>query len=109
MAIEEKRSTPVAGRRHLVHAFAGRAHAVLDGILGADGTSFVAMSELGVAATRETLVELARVQDRIAALKCRVLDHGDVTKVGTAPDEDGVTPAVPGSSAAWYASELGLT
>ena len=109
MAIEEKRSTPIAERRHRVHDFAGRAHAVLDDILGADGTSFVAMSELGVAAARETLVELARLQDRIEALKCRVLDHGDVIKVGTAPDEDGETPAVPGSNVAWYAGELALT
>ena len=67
------------------------------------------MSDLGVAATRETLVELTRLQGRLEALKCRVLDHGDILKIGTAPDEHGEAPTVPGSTAAWYAGELGLT
>src|SRR6478735_1152655 len=101
MEIEERQHTPVAERRHQVHAFAGRAHEVLDDILGADGGSFVAMSELGVGATRETLVELTRLQGRLEALKCRVLDHGDTLKIGTAADEDGEAPTVPGSTAAW--------
>src|SRR5690349_8565416 len=109
MAIEERQSTPVAERRHQVHAFAGRAHEVLDGILGEDGTSFVAMSELGVGATRETVVELTRLQDRLEAWKCRALDHGDVLKVGTAVDEGGAAPAVPGSTAAWFAGETAVT
>ena len=109
MAIEERRSTPVAERRHRVHVFAGRAHAVVDEILGADGASFVAMSGLGVGATRETLLELTRLQCRIEALKGKVLDHGDIIDVGTAPDEDGETPAAPGSTAAWYANEVALT
>src|SRR6478672_8437493 len=109
MAIEEKRSTPVAERRHRVHAFAGRAHEVLDDILGADGCGFVAMSDLGVAATRETLVELSRLTARIEALQAKVLDHGDILKVGTAADEDGDAPTVPGSTAAWFASETATT
>jgi hypothetical protein len=109
MAIEEKRSTPVAERRHQVHAFAGRAHEVLDDILGADGGSFVAMSELDVAATRETLLELTRLGSRIEALTAKVLDHGDVLKIGTAPDEDGDAPGVPGSTAAWFSSETAQT
>src|SRR6476620_7109272 len=109
MAIEEEQSTPVAARRHRVHAFAGRAHEVLDDILGADGSSFVALSDLGVGATRETLVELARLVARIEALTAKVLDHGDILKVGTAPDEQGDAPAVPGSTAAWFVSETALT
>ncbi len=109
MAIDEKRSTPVAERRHQVHAFAGRAHEVLDDILGADGTSFVAMSELGVAAARETLVELDQLQSRIDALKACVLSHGDRLHIGVAADENGEAPAVPGSTAAWYASEAAIT
>src|SRR5690349_14084292 len=110
MAIEEKSSgTPVVDRRHRVHAFTGRAHEVLDDILGPDGSSFVAMSDLGVADTRETLVELARLAARIEALTAKVLDHGDILKVGTAADERGGAPAVPGSTAAWYASETATT
>jgi hypothetical protein len=109
MAIEERQHTPVAERRHRVHAFAGRAHEVLDDILGADGGSFVAMSELGVAATRETLLELTRLGSRIEALTAKVLDHGDILKVGTAAGEYGDAPAVPGSTAAWFGSETALT
>src|SRR5690242_387217 len=109
MAIEEKRHTPVAERRHRVHAFAGRAHEVLDDILGADGSTFVAMADLGVAATRETLVELSQLVARVEALTAKVLDHGHVLNVGTAADEDGETPAVPGSTAAWFASETATT
>src|SRR6476661_108424 len=109
MAIEERQTTPVAERRHQIHAFAGRAHEVLDAILGVDGTSFVAMSDLGVADTRETLLELSWLGSRIDALTAKVLDHGDVIKVGTAPDEHGDAPAVPGSTAAWFASETAVT
>ena len=109
MAIEEEQSTPVAARRHRVHAFAGRAHEVLDDILGADGCGFVAMSDLGVAATRETLVELSRLTARIEALQAKVLDHDDILKVGTAADEDGDAPTVPGSTAAWFAPETATT
>ena len=75
MAIDERdrrTRTPVAARTHRVHCFAGRVHDALDDIVGADGSAFVALSELGVAATRETIVELARLQDRIEALKAEV-------------------------------------
>src|SRR6476661_10672903 len=109
MAIEERQTTPVAERRHQIHAFTGRAHEVLDAILGADGTSFVAMSDLGVADTRETLLELAWLGSRIAALTAKVLDRGDILHVGTATDEQGEAPAVPGSTAAWFASETAVT
>ena len=112
MAIEERKRqtrTPVAARTHRVHRYAGRAHEALDDILGADGSGFVALSELGVGATRETIVELSRLQDRIEALKAKVLDHGDVIAVGTAADEDGVTPAIPGTTAAWYSSAVAMT
>ena len=46
---------------------------------------------------------------RIEALTAKVLDHGDILKVGTATDEDGDAPSVPGSTAAWFASETALT
>ena len=116
MAIEERDSgadaarlvrTPVAQRTHRVHCFAGRAHEVLDDLLGVDGDGFVSLSELGVSATRESIVELSRVQDRIEALKAKLLDHGDILSIGTAPDENGDTPAIPATTtAAWYAGAV---
>ena len=67
------------------------------------------MSDLGVSATRETLTELASLVNRIEAMTFHVLDHGNVVKVGTAADEHGEAPAVPGSTAAWFASETAIT
>ncbi len=108
MAIDEKRTgTPVADRRHQVHAFAGRAHEVLDDILGADGSAFVSVSGLGVGETRETLVELSRLRDRIDAISCRVLDHGEQLRIGSAVDADGEAPAVPATTTAgWLADAV---
>ena len=110
MAIEEhahRDTTPVAERRHRVHCFAGRAHQVLDDLLGSDGTGFVSLSELSVSATRESIVEIARLQDRLEALKSRLLDHGDIVAIGTAPDDDGQVPAIPATTtASWYAAAV---
>jgi hypothetical protein len=103
----------VASRRNRVHCFAGRAHEVLDELLGADGSAFVSLSDLSAAATRESIVELSRLQDRIAALRGRLLDHGEAIGVAApreeddGPEEDPYAPVVPGgSTAAWYAEAV---
>src|SRR6478609_6239591 len=80
--------TPVEGRPHRVHAFAGRAHDVMDDLLGADGAAFCSGAELSPTETREAIVELTSLQARVEALKCRLLDHGDVTRMHAVPDPD---------------------
>ena len=108
MAIEgHQRATPVAARTNRVHCFAGRAHEVLDDLLGADGSAFVSVADLTVSATREAIVELSRLQDRIEALKGRLLDHGDILAIGTAVDEHGERPAIPATTtASWLADSV---
>ena len=99
--------TPLVERTHRVHSFAGRLHDVLDDLLGADGSGFVAMSELSAVATRESLIEVARAQARLDALKGRLLDHSDVVAAHLPPDPDEgpVTRPLPAmSTAAWYAA-----
>ena len=104
MAIDEHTGTPVAERRHRIHAFAGRVDAALDEILGPDGTGFVSLCNLGVGATRETITDLDRVIHRLDALKGKLLDHGDLLSIGTAEDQTGQTPPIPATTTAgWLA------
>jgi len=101
--------TPLAERSHRLHWFSGRAHDVLDDIVGADGSGFVAMSELSAVATRESLMELSRLQDRIDALKARLLHQGDIIGIHVVEDDpDGpVTRPLPAmSTSAWYAAAV---
>ena len=98
--------TPVESRRHRVHAFAGRAHDVMDDLLGADGAAFCSVAELSPTETREAIVELTSLQARVEALKCRLLDHGAVTQMHVVPDPDDGPQTLPVpamSPAAWYA------
>ena len=110
MAVDEEQPgarTPVAGRTNRAHCFAGRAHEVLDDLLGADGSAFVSVADLSAAATREAIIELSRLQDRIEALKSKLLDHGDIVAIGTAPDDDGRPPATPATTTpAWLADAV---
>src|SRR6478609_2332003 len=80
--------TPPVERTHRIHSFAGRLHDVRDDLLGADGSGFVAMSELSAVATRESLIELTRAQARLDALKARLLDHSHVVAAHLPPDPD---------------------
>ncbi len=123
MAIDEKDTsgqdaaprptrTPLVERTHRVHCFAGRAHDALDDLMGADGSGFVSMSELSAFATRESLIELSRLQSRIDGLKAGLLDHAEIVSAHLPPDpEDGpVTRPLPATSmAGWYAGAANVT
>ncbi len=107
MAIDERTGTPVAERRHRVHAFVGRVDAALDDILGPDGTGFVSLCELGVGDTRESITDLDRIINRLHALQGRLLDQGERLSIGTATDEHGEPPTVPATTTAgWLADAV---
>jgi len=103
--------TPVVERTHRIHWFAGRAHDVLDDVVGADGSRLVAMSELSATATRESLIELTRLQSRVEAMKARLLDHAEVIGAHAIddPEQGPLTRPLPArSNAAWYAAAAHL-
>ncbi len=83
----EKVSTPVAERVDPVHGFAGRALAVLDGLVDAPGWAMTPDEQA------ETLVELSVLAARVTELRWRVLAAADANEIGA---KDGST-----STAAW--------
>ena len=60
-------------------------------------------------ATRESIIEITRLQARLEAVKCRLLDHGTIVGVHVVPDPDDgpVTRPLPATTpAAWYAGAV---
>ena len=92
MAIVERPS--VAGTPHPVVWFAQRAHEVLDDVLAGG----VHVASLSPAATAATVVELARLEARVAALRNSLLPHADTVDVAA-----DATP-VATSTGAWLAA-----
>src|SRR3712207_733106 len=86
---------PVAERRHPVHVFAGRLHAVLDDL--AD----TSLLSLGMAETTETVVELTTALARLRALQLAVVAHADVLDVAATVDAT--------STAGWLRTLLPVT
>ena len=81
--------TAIATPRHRVSVAVARAHADLDPVADASVWS------MDPAETKTTLVEVTRLESRVAELKARVLAHADDLKVG---EEEGAT-----STATWWA------
>src|SRR6476661_10806591 len=101
--------TAVGERRHRVHAFAGRAHDAIDELRGGDGAAFCSVAELSPLETRESIIEITRLQARLEAVKCRLLDHGTLVGVHLVPDPDDgpVTRPLPATTpAAWLAGAV---
>src|SRR5919112_1396275 len=81
--------TAMATPRHQVSVAVARAHADLDPVADA------AVWSLDPAETRATLLEVTRLESRVAELKLRVAAHADELKVG---EDEGAT-----STATWWA------
>ncbi|MGH3369021.1 MAG: DUF222 domain-containing protein [Nocardioidaceae bacterium] len=86
----EAPSTPIADRTDPVHGFAGAALAALDRVADSPGWAMTPAEQA------EALVELTRVQARVAELRWRVLAAADRNQVGAT---DGHT-----STASWLAA-----
>src|SRR3712207_156175 len=87
--------TPVGERRHPVHVFAGRLHAVLDDL------AETALLSLDSAETTETVVELTTALARLRALQLAVVAHADVLDVAATVDAT--------STAGWLRTLLPVT
>src|SRR3954447_25401159 len=81
--------TAITTPRHRVSVAVARAHADLDPVADASVWS------MDPAETKTTLVEVTRLESRVAELKARVLAHADDLRVG---EEEGAT-----STATWWA------